>query len=313
MRVDAYSTAVSRQSRAAPIAPKMMPKRASLRQLSGPRSPRASGSMAEPGSRTSWSTSSEVTDARSDILAVISGAEKPGVPVGTTKPRMPRAPSSRSVLAHTTATSATEPLVIHILAPLSTQSSPSRRAVVRMPPGSEPKSGSVRPKQPSARPAAMRGSHSCFCSSLPQWWIANIASEPCTDTSERIPESTASSSRHARPYDTEFIPAQPYPSRCIPSTPSEPSSSASSRAGMRASSNHCAMCGRMRLAAKPRTASRMAISSSLSRVSSAKSSVTVRVSAMGCSWIVRARPARCGGAWSRLPVQTIAQTFAFVM
>ena len=67
-----------------------------------------------------------------------------------------------SLCAHTTATSATEPLVIHIFAPLSTQSSPSRRARVRIEPGSLPESGSVSPKQPIASPTASRGSHSCF-------------------------------------------------------------------------------------------------------------------------------------------------------
>jgi hypothetical protein len=108
-------------------------------------------------------------------------------------------PPASPVCAHTTATSAIEPLVIHILVPLRTQSSPSRRAVVRMPPGSEPKSGSVRPKHPIASPAAIRGSHSCFCSSDPYAQIANIASDPWTETSERIPESEASSSRHASP------------------------------------------------------------------------------------------------------------------
>ncbi len=82
--------------------------------------------------------------------------------MGTTNPRMPS-----SVCAHTTATSAMDPLVIHIFVPLSTQSDPSRRARVRMPPGSDPKSGSVSPKQPIASPAAIRGSHSCFCSSDP--------------------------------------------------------------------------------------------------------------------------------------------------
>ena len=57
---------------------------------------------------------------------------------GYRKPRMPS-----SARAHTTAISATDPLVIHIFEPLRIQSEPSRRAVVRMPPGLEPKSGSV--------------------------------------------------------------------------------------------------------------------------------------------------------------------------
>ena len=95
--------------------------------------------------------------------------------------------------------SATEPLVIHILVPFSTQSSPSRLARVRIPAGLEPKSGSVSPKQPIASPAAIRGSQLVFCSSLPNFQIANMASEPCTDTMLRTPESPASSSRQASP------------------------------------------------------------------------------------------------------------------
>ena len=130
----------------------------------------------------------------SDIFLWMRLAWKPGVSVGTTKPRIPS-----SVRAQTTATSATFPLVIHILEPSSTQSSPSRFALVRMPEGLEPKSASVRPKHPMASPAAMRGSHSCFCSSEPNSWMANIARDPCTLTSERMPESPASSSVQARP------------------------------------------------------------------------------------------------------------------
>ena len=120
--------------------------------------------------------------------------EKPFVSVGITKPRM-----SSSWRAHTTATSAMPPLVIHCFEPLSTQSSPSRLAFVRMPDGSEPKSGSVSPKQPIRSPAAMPGSHCCFCSSEPNFQIGNIASEPCTETRLRSPESPYSSSRQATP------------------------------------------------------------------------------------------------------------------
>ena len=72
-----------------------------------------------------------------------------------------------SARAQTTATSAMLPLVIQVFSPFSTQPSPSRRAVVRMPAGFEPKSGSVRPKQPMALPLCRRGSHFCFCSSEP--------------------------------------------------------------------------------------------------------------------------------------------------
>src|ERR1700761_3989252 len=121
-------------------------------------------------------------------------AVNPGVLVGTMKPRTPS-----SVAAQTTATSATDPLVIHILRPLSTQSDPSRRARVVIEAGSEPASGSVNPKQPSSSPAAIPGSHCCFCCSEPNRQIANMASDPCTETIDRIPESAASSSVHASP------------------------------------------------------------------------------------------------------------------
>ena len=135
----------------------------------------------------------------------ISGAEKPGVPFSTRKPRI----SPSSVRAHTTATSAIVPFVIHIFAPFRTQSGPSRLAWVRIAPGSEPASGSVSPKQPIASPRCIAGSHRSFCSSEPQRQIANIASEPCTETALRMPESPASSSRHVSPYATELAPGSP--------------------------------------------------------------------------------------------------------
>ena len=49
-----------------------------------------------------------------------------------------------------------------------TQSSPSRRAKVRIEPGSEPASASDSPKQPISSPLAMPGSQRSFCSSEPQ-------------------------------------------------------------------------------------------------------------------------------------------------
>ena len=47
--------------------------------------------------------------------------------------------------------------MIHIFSPLRTYSLPDFLARVRMPPGLEPKSGSVRPKQPSFSPFCMTG------------------------------------------------------------------------------------------------------------------------------------------------------------
>ena len=58
-------------------------------------------------------------------------------------------------------------LVMNCLAPSITHSPSSRRARVRVLPASEPASGSVSPNAPSGSPEHSRGSHSRFCSSLP--------------------------------------------------------------------------------------------------------------------------------------------------
>ena len=80
---------------------------------------------------------------------------------------------------------------------------------MRIAAGSLPASGSVSPKQPITSPAAIAGSQRSLCSSEPKRWIANIASEPCTETKLRRPLSPASSSRQASPYAVALVPAQP--------------------------------------------------------------------------------------------------------
>jgi hypothetical protein len=71
------------------------------------------------------------------------------------------------------------------LAPLSTQPSPSRRAVVRSPAGSEPASASVRAKEPISSPDARRGRYVCRCSSLPNFAITWPAMPLLVPNSER--------------------------------------------------------------------------------------------------------------------------------
>ena len=50
-----------------------------------------------------------------------------------------------------------DPLVMKVFWPLITQASPSRTAVVRVAPASEPAPGSVRPKAPRPWPLASGG------------------------------------------------------------------------------------------------------------------------------------------------------------
>src|SRR5579863_8570970 len=101
---------------AAPTTPQPIPNRACERQLSGPFSPLAQGSMAEFGTRQSESARLEVIDTRIDILPCKSDAVNPGVPLSITKPRMPS-----SARAQTIATSAAEPLVIQVFSPFRIQ------------------------------------------------------------------------------------------------------------------------------------------------------------------------------------------------
>src|SRR2546426_2369454 len=159
MRDFEYCTAVLNTPIADPSAPQAMPYRAWVRQPSGYFRPFVSGSRFFAGMRQSSKKSCDVTDARSENFPMCKAVENPGVPFSTTKPRM-----VPSALAHTTATSAMEPLVIHDFAPLRIQESPSRRALVRIAPGFDPKSGSVSPKQPMLSPEASFGIQSSFCS-----------------------------------------------------------------------------------------------------------------------------------------------------
>ena len=68
---------------------------------------------------------------------------------------------------------------MNCLAPLITQSEPSRTARVPMLPASEPPVGSVRPKAQNVSPDAMPGRNSARRSSEARWW--NSAAEmACT-------------------------------------------------------------------------------------------------------------------------------------
>ena len=73
-----------------------------------------------------------------------------------------------SVFMSTKTTPERRPLVTHIFWPFSSQSpSSSFLAVALIPWTSEPTSGSEREKAARISPVAMRGSQSCFCSSVP--------------------------------------------------------------------------------------------------------------------------------------------------
>ena len=83
----------------------------------------------------------------------------PGSVSGTRKALMPRAPSSTGpVRANSTMASAWSAKLIEVFSPLSTQESPSRRALSTRLAASEPPRGSVRPSATMDSPLIMRGS-----------------------------------------------------------------------------------------------------------------------------------------------------------
>ena len=133
-----------------------------------------------------------MSEERRPSLPWISCAVKPSDEVGTRKQASPLCFLSGSVWAKISATSETFPSEIHILLPLIVQPESVFFARVRKLAASEPVSGSVSPKQPSASPEQSRGSHSCFCSSVPHCSIEPQTSEVWTETTVRAAESARS-------------------------------------------------------------------------------------------------------------------------
>ena len=74
------------------------------------------------------------------------------------------------------------PLVIQSFSPLRIQSSPSRRAVVRIEAASEPAPGSVRQKAAIISPVASFGIQRAFCASVPKRSRPRMPMELCAPT-----------------------------------------------------------------------------------------------------------------------------------
>src|SRR6056300_2036048 len=158
---------------AAPKAPQAIPKRALSKQESGAPRPSRPGKMFDFGTRTLSKTNSPVAEARSDHLLCVSGVVKPSIPRSTMIPLIRPA----SFFAQTTATSQKGAFEIHILAPFSITSSPSSLKLVVIPPGFDPKLGSVNPKEPKNSPVASFGKNFRFCASEPYAYIGNMTNE----------------------------------------------------------------------------------------------------------------------------------------
>ena len=117
--------------------------------------------------RTFSKNSSEVSDSSMPTLSSLRPRLKPSLVASMPNRVMPFGPFSGSVRAAVMIRSPEKPLVMKVLEPLMTHSSPSRTAVVFSAARSEPPDGSVMPMPSRISPEATPGSQRCFCSSVP--------------------------------------------------------------------------------------------------------------------------------------------------
>ena len=188
----------------------------------------------------------------------------PGVPFSMTNPRISSLWTSR---AHTTTRSAKVPLPIQRFFPLSTQWSPSRRAVVARPPAmSEPWSGSVSANAPIAVRSAMRGSQRSRCSGEPQWKMLANARPACTP--KKVPKdgSTRDISSDVNPLNSRENGGSRNPSYAPP-TRSRSRSGAMRCRGNSASAQYSSAIGRTSCSRNSRSRTISFCSSSGRRVS----------------------------------------------
>jgi hypothetical protein len=170
---------------------------------------RAFCSRSASGTRASVSVMSAFCTVRRAILFSILVAVKPGLSECTTKPLTWLSSRSR---AQITVRSANVALPIQRFWPLSTHSSPSRRAVVRSPAAtSEPPVGSVSPNAPICSNRAIAGSQRSFCSSEPQLAMLPMASPECTPKKVAREASACAISSAIQPLSSDdgLVPAIP--------------------------------------------------------------------------------------------------------
>ena len=168
-----YSTVLSRAPSARPRACAAIPIRPPSRVCIAILNPLpCAPNIFSLGIRQSVKISSYVDEPRIPILFSLVPKVNPGVPFSTMKAEisfiiLPLF-SIIPVTAKITYTSASLPLVMKILEPFSTHSSPSKTALVCCPCASVPAPGSVRPNAPNFSPFARGTRYFCFCSSVPK-------------------------------------------------------------------------------------------------------------------------------------------------
>jgi len=158
------------------------------------------------------------------------------------------------------------PLVMKVFEPLTSQSEPSRRAVVRSPCRSEPAPGSLIAIAVIISPLTKAGSQRAFCSSVVRFSRYGATTSLCSVKPTPLAPARVSSSPITQLYRKSFVPPPPYCSgTSVPSRPCLPASSQTARSTSPACS-HAGWNGTTCVATKARTMSRKASCSGSYRV-----------------------------------------------
>src|SRR6218665_48280 len=146
------------------------------------------------GTRRLSKNSSAVSAAGWPTLSSLRPRRKPARSASTIIRLTPLAPAAGEVLHTSKTMSQFKPLLMKILLPSMTYSSPSRTAVVRIALTSEPPPGSVMATARICSPRQMPGSHFCFCASVPRRtregaMMSECSEKPAPDTPARCASS----------------------------------------------------------------------------------------------------------------------------
>ena len=167
-----------------------------------------------------------MSDAHQPTLEYSGATVKPGVPAGIMIAEICGLSADLPVMARAVTTEVIDvpEFVMNDFDPSTTHSSPSSRAMVRMPPGmSDPPPGSVSPKAASRSPWHRSGSHRSRCAPLPNRKIGIAPSATAASSVMATDESTRASSCRARQRAKKSPPIPPYSSgKGSPKRPSLP-------------------------------------------------------------------------------------------
>src|SRR5271165_1765427 len=214
-----------------------------------------------PGIRQSSKYNSVVGEPLMPSLRSLGPTVKPGSSLCTMNAEIPLAPLSGSVTVITVYQLDLPPLVIQHLAPLSTHSSPSRRARVRIAAASLPASRSDSAYDAIASPEASVGS-TCFFSSSEPRRIRPIVPSLLTAGISDADASTRATSSITMQVATESAPCPPYSSGTCTAEKPDSLSALSASSGNRAFSSTSAACGAISFSHRSRSTARNSLCSS---------------------------------------------------